>query len=104
MKRWIIGTVTIGLCLILAILLWAGPDTAAQVKVRFPEGLVHGFLVLHTLDGTFLANGDLRQVVKGGEVENRTGFHFKDGSLAEETVVYTQQRFFSMQTYHSVQR
>jgi hypothetical protein len=104
MKRWIIGTTTIGLCLILAILLQARPDTAAQVKVRFPEGLVHGFLVLHTLDGTFLANGDLRQVVKGGEVENRTAFHFKDGSLAEETTVYTQQQFFSMETYRSVQR
>jgi len=102
-RGWIIGLSTICLCLVLAILLSARPDTAALVKVRFAEGLVHGFLVVHSLDGTLLATGDLRQVLRGGEVENRTGFHFKDGSLAEETVVYTQQRFFSVQTYQSVQ-
>jgi hypothetical protein len=31
-------------------------------------------------------------------------FHFKDGSLFDETVVFTQQRVFTMKTYHLVQR
>ena len=31
-------------------------------------------------------------------------FHFKDGSLFDETVVFTQQRVFAMQSYHLVQR
>jgi len=103
-RGWAIVAATAGLCFVLTMLAWGRPDTASQVRVRFAEGVTHGFLVLTTLDGKYLATGDLRQVVKGGEVENRTGFHFKDGSLDEETIVFTQQQFFSMRTYRQVQR
>jgi hypothetical protein len=34
---------------------------APTVAVRHPEGLVHGFLTLKTLDGKALADGDLIQ-------------------------------------------
>jgi hypothetical protein len=37
-------------------------------------------------------------------IESRTIFHFKDGSLSEETVVFTQQKVLSMQSYELVQR
>jgi hypothetical protein len=72
--------------------------------VRFTEGVVHGFLVLRTVDGAQVAQGDLLQLARTGGVEGRTVFHFDDGSLFEETVVFTQQRVFSMQRYHLVQR
>src|SRR5436309_1045173 len=42
--------------------------TAAQVSVRHREGLVHGFLVLRTLEGETLANGDLVQNAHGDRV------------------------------------
>lgn len=77
---------------------------AAPVAVRFPEGVTHGFLLLRTVDGGLIASGDLLQVARGGKVESRMVFDFKDGSLFDETVVFTQQRVFAMQSYHLVQR
>jgi hypothetical protein len=56
------------------------------------------------VDGAQLAQGDLLQLARSGEVEGRTIFHFNDGSMFEETVVFTQQRVFTMLRYHLVQR
>src|ERR1700722_5954354 len=57
---------------------------ADTVPVRHREGLVHGFLVLRTLDGEIIANGDQTQVARGDRITSRVVFHFKDGSLHEE--------------------
>ena len=50
----------------------------------------------------------LRQVISSSlvvvERSEPNGVHFKDGSLFDETVVFTQQRVFTMNTYHLVQR
>jgi hypothetical protein len=89
---------------LLTVLLWTHPVAAAPVEVRFTEGVGHGFLLLHTLDGTQIASGDLLQVVRGGEIESRMVFHFKDGSLLDETVVFTQDGVFEMRSYRLLQR
>jgi hypothetical protein len=89
--------------LLLLALLWPWPLAAAPVAVRFAEGVTHGFLLLSTIDGTVIASGDLLQVGRGGKLESRMVFHFKDGSLFDETVVFTQQRVFALQSYHLVQ-
>lgn len=47
---------------ICAVLLQPGTLPGAPVAVRHTEGLVHGFLVLSTMDGNRLAQGDLTQV------------------------------------------
>ena len=86
------------------VLLWSCPVGTAPVAVRFAEGVTHGFLLLSTVDGTIIASGDLMQVGRGGKVESRMVFRFKDGSLFDETVVFTQQGVFAMQSYHLVQR
>ena len=93
-----------GLLILVTVLLWTSEGAAAPVAVRFPEGVTHGFLLLRTVDGGFLASGDLLQIPKGGMIENRMVFRFKDGSLFDETVVFTQQRVFAMQSYRLVQR
>ena len=93
-----------GLLGLTMVLLWPWPLSAAPVAVRFSEGVTHGFLLLRTVDGGLIASGDLLQVGRGGKVESRMVFHFKDGSLFDETVVFTQQRVFAMQSYHLVQR
>jgi hypothetical protein len=77
---------------------------ATPVAVRFVEGVSHGFLVLHTVNGVLIASGDLLQVRRGGEVESRMVFRFKDGSVFDETVVFTQQRVFTMQSYRLLRR
>jgi len=44
-----------------ATLLQSGAMSAAQVAVRHTEGVIHGFLVLRTLAGEILADGDLME-------------------------------------------
>jgi hypothetical protein len=77
---------------------------AAQVVVRHREGLVHGFLVLSTLEGEPLADGDLIQLAVGDRVTSRLVFRFKDGSVHYETVVFSQSREFRLLQDHLVQK
>lgn len=85
-------------------LLFSGPVAAAPVAVRFTEGVTHGFLALRTADGGLIASGDLLQVARRGAVESRTVFRFKDGSQWDETVVFSQERVFTLQSYRLVQK
>jgi hypothetical protein len=79
-------------------------DERRPVRVRHTEGVVHGFLVLSTLDGTTLADGDLIQVARGDRVTSRLIFKFKDGSVHEETAVFTQRGQFRLLSAHLVQK
>ncbi len=90
--------------LILAGILSAAPMSASPVAARYKEGLLHGFLVLSSLDGTPLAEGDLTQVPHGNQITSRLIFRFKDGSRQEETAVFSQRRFFRLISYHLVQK
>ena len=80
------------------------PLSAAPVEVRFTEGVGRGFLMLRTLDGNAIASGELLQAVENGHVKSRMVFDFDDGSLLDETVVYTQERVFEMKSYTLEQR
>src|SRR5262245_4494571 len=79
-------------------------DDPQFVGVRHREGPVHGFLSLRTLDGTTLASGDLIQDTSGDRVTSRLVFAFRDGSLHDETAVFTQQKQFRLVTYKLVQK
>lgn len=76
----------------------------AQMPVLHAEGLVHGFLVLRTLEGEALADGDMTQFARGDRVTNHLVFHFKDSSLHDETVVFSQRHNFRVITYHLLQK
>ena len=95
---------TAGLLILMTALLWQRPLAAAPVPVRFAEGSLHGFLVLSTPKDVLIASGDLLQSVRNGEIRSRLVFHFKDGSLFDEKVVFTQRNVFTLQSYHLVQR
>lgn len=86
------------------LLLAADAVGAQPVSPRQPEGVVRGFLVLRELDGTTLASGDLIQTAQGDRVTARIVFHFKDGSLHEETAVFSQRGRFRLISDHLVQR
>jgi hypothetical protein len=80
------------------------PVAATPVAVRFPEGVTHGFLLVRSLAGEILGQGEMTQVVKEGDlVESHLVFNFKDGSLHDEKVTFSQQRVFTMLRYHLVQ-
>lgn len=87
-----------------ALLLWPRALSGEAVTVRHPEGLLHGFLTLSTLDGTPLADGDLTQTSQGDRVTARLVFRFKDGSIQDETAVYSQSRQFRLIADHLVQK
>lgn len=72
--------------------------------MRHAEGLVHGFLVLHSVDGSLIAHGDLIQTSRGSRVTSRLVFHFKDGSVQDETAVFSQSGRFRLLTDHLIQR
>ncbi len=68
------------------------------------QGTAHGFLTLKTLDGKLLATGDLVQVGHGDRVTSRLTFRFRDGSVEDETTVFTQRRTFQLVSDRMVQR
>src|SRR6266404_4209986 len=78
--------------------------SAEEVGVRHTEGLVHGFLVLRTMEGKTLAEGDMTEFAHGDTVTNHLVFHFKDGSVHDETAVFSQRRSFRLLTDHLVQK
>jgi hypothetical protein len=78
--------------------------SASPVAVRYRAGLIHGFLVLSTLDGVAIAAGDLTQIARGDQVTTQVAFRFKDGSQQVETTVFSQRRDFRLVSYRMVQK
>jgi len=83
---------------------WGLNALAEPVPVRHVEGSIHGFLELRSDDGRVVASGDLVQVVHGSQVTARTVFHFKDGSIDDETTVFSQRRDFQLISDRHVQK
>jgi hypothetical protein len=78
--------------------------SAEPVAVRYREGTLHGFLLVRTLEGTVIATGDLMQVPHGDRINSHIVLHFKDGSIDDETTVYSQNGVFRLISDHHVQR
>jgi hypothetical protein len=84
--------------------LFAAGTVSAQVPVVHTQGEIHGFLVLRTLDGDAIAAGELAQVNRGDRVTTHLTFRFKDGSVNEETTVFSQRGTFRLISDHLVQK
>ncbi len=65
---------------------------------------MHGFLDLRSEDGKVVATGDLVQVPSGGNISAELTFHFTDGSIDDETTVFSQRHTFQLVTYHHIQK
>ncbi len=91
-------------CLVAILLLQPGPASAEPIPVRYPEGTVHGFLALRTLDGGLLASGQLTELLHGSEVVSRLVFRFKDGSVDDDTTVFSQRGAFRLISDHHIQK
>jgi hypothetical protein len=90
--------------LLFVILLQPGSLSAESIPVRYPEGTTHGFLALRALEGKLLATGDLTEVVHGNEVVAHLVFHFKDGSVDDDTTVFSQRGTFRLVSDHHLQK
>jgi len=90
--------------LVLAALVHHGGAQDQSVRVRYRTGALRGFLALRDQKGKLLASGDLSQVPRGNTITINTSFHFLDGSLFEETTVYSQRLNFRLISDHLVQK
>ncbi len=63
--------------------------SADPVPVRAVSGTIHGFLELRSADGHIVASGDTTRVVSGNNITSRIVFLFKDGSIDDETTIYS---------------
>lgn len=86
-------------CLALLVSLAAN---AEPVPVRHVQGFIHGFLVVKDWNDTLLGTGDLTQVSSGSRVTATLNLRLKDGSLYQETSVYSQQKVYKLLSYKQV--
>ena len=77
---------------------------AAPIPVRYPQGSQHGFVALRTLDGKRIATGDVMQAVRDNVVTSELIFHFRDGSIDDDTTVFSQRGVFRLISDHHIQR
>lgn len=90
--------------LVIVALLQPGALLSDPVAVRHLEGTLRGFLVLRTLEGKVIAVGDLTQVIQGDRVTSKLSFRFRDGSIDDETTVFSQRGRFRLLSNHHVQK
>ncbi|HSU33821.1 MAG TPA: hypothetical protein VLJ11_21515 [Bryobacteraceae bacterium] len=89
---------------LVVVILLRGNLHADPIKVRHPQGSAHGFVVLKTIEGRRLATGDMSQIVHGDRVTSRLIFHFRDGSVDDDTTVFSQRSVFRLISDHHTQR
>jgi hypothetical protein len=77
---------------------------AENAQVRHIQGTIHGYLELRDEDGHVVASGESTVVVRGDQVTSRTTFTFKDGSVDDETTVFSQRRRFQLISDHHIQK
>lgn len=77
---------------------------AEPVPTRFQQGSGHIFLEILDENGKILAVGESLQTVKDDTVTARTTFHFRDGSLDDETTVFDQRVHLRVLTDDHLQR
>jgi len=74
------------------------------VAVRHREGFGHGFLLFKNGEGKTLAVGEEIDSVQGDRAKTHLRFVFKDGSIYEETTLFSQTQTFRLISDHVVQK
>lgn len=77
---------------------------AQTIPVRHVEGTLHGFLLLRGQDGRVVAAGDLAQVAHGDRVTAHLAFRFRDGSVDDDTTVFSERGSFRLISDHHIQQ
>lgn len=81
-----------------------GSLAAEPIPVRHVQGYIHGFVVLKDTDDKILASGDMVQFPARSRITTNLTLHFKDGSLHEETAVFSQRKTYELLTYKQIQK
>jgi hypothetical protein len=78
-------------------------SAAEPVHVKYVEGSLHAFMILRTEAGKAVAVGDTEQTVQGSRVTTHLKFRFDDGSIHEETTVFSQRGVFRVLSDHLIE-
>ena len=76
--------------LVMALLASSCSLQGQALKLRHRAGSEHGFLILRDPSGSIIASGEITQVPFRHRITLRVVFHFSDGSIDDETTVYSQ--------------
>ncbi len=77
---------------------------ADPIPVKQRQGAVHGVMTIHSAAGLNIGYGEFIQTTEGDRVTGHLIFHFRDGSLDDETQVFTQRGTFQFVSDHHIQR
>ena len=80
------------------------PLHADPIPVRQTQGSLHGFLEVRSEGGAVVGHGELIQTAHGSRVTTELILRFKDGSVDDETAVFTQEHTFSLVSDHHIQK
>ncbi len=89
---------------LLPFLLFSSHLLADPVAVKYKEGSVHGYLAIRSLDGKLLGAGDLVQTIHGDRLTARLTYRFQDGSIDDDTAVFSQTGVFRLISDHHIQK
>ena len=78
--------------------------SAQAVAVHHPGGASHAFLVIRSEEKAVLGYGELLQLADKGRITVRLTLRFHDGSLDDETTIYTQRDVFHLISDHHIQK
>lgn len=90
--------------LALSLFVAAACACAESVTVKQTVGSCRGFLSVRSESGKMLAHGELTQSAHGARITSRMVFHFLDGSLDDETVVFSQDRVLKLISDRHIQK
>jgi hypothetical protein len=77
---------------------------AEPLPVRHMRGFIHGFVVLKDSDDKIVASGEVTQIPVGSRITGIMTLHFEDGSLYQESTVFSQRKVFRLLRYKLVQK
>lgn len=78
--------------------------TAEPVSVKHTQGATRGFLVIRSESGAPLGSAEFTQLAKGYVVTSRLVYRFRDGSIDDETMTFTQHGTFHLLRDHHTQK
>ena len=78
--------------------------SADPIPAKYKQGSTYGFLLLKSADGKVIAVGDQVNVVHGNQMRSRLIFHFRDGSIDDETTVFRQGGVFDLVSDRHIQK
>lgn len=81
----------------------AAPPPPQPITVHHPQGTLRGFTALRGPDGKIIGYGDLAQVARATTVTDHLTFHFRDGSLDDETTVFSDRGTLRLISDHHIQ-